>query len=199
MTDKELKNIAPLLYQLKKMGSGFSVPKNYFETVETTIGFDIFSANKEQVFKTPENYFETIEDSVLNHIHKTDAAFSIPEGYFDTIEDNVLEKINKEHKVISLKNRIVKQFIPFIAAASLLLFISLQFFNTHDTDLFASLETSEIENWIENDELGLNSYEIASLYDDIDIENLDINSLYDDDEMLNYLNEVDVESLILTN
>ncbi|MFT7499288.1 MAG: hypothetical protein ACI8QP_001891 [Porticoccaceae bacterium] len=26
-----------------------------------------------------------------------------------------------------------------------------------------------------------------------------MNSLYDDDEMLNYLNEVDVESLILTN
>ena len=199
MTDKELKNIAPILFQLKKMGSGFSVPKNYFETVETTIVFEVFNSNKENSFKTPENYFESIEDTVINSIHETDTAFSIPEGYFNTIEDTVLDKIHSEPKTISLKSRIVKQFIPFIAAASLLLFISLQFFNTQDSDLFASLETTEIEYWIESDELGLNSYEIASIYEDEDIENLDINSLYEDDEMLNYLNDIDVETLILTN
>ena len=199
MIDKELKNIAPSLYQLKKLGTGFSVPKSYFETVETTIAFDIFNTNKEKVFKIPDNYFKSVEGNVLNKIQEIDAEFSIPEGYFDTIEDAVLEKINSEPKVISIKSRIIKQFIPFIAAASLLLFISLQFFNTPDTDLFSSLETTEIENWIENNNLGLNSYEIASIYEDIDIENLDINSLYDDDEMLNYLNDINVESLILTN
>jgi hypothetical protein len=199
MTDKELKNIAPILYQLKKMGSGFSVPKSYFDAVETTITFDVFNTNKEHSFKTPENYFESVEDSVLKNIHEADAVFSIPKGYFDTIEGKVLDKIHSEVKVISLKNRVIKHFVPLVAAASLALFISLQFFNTQETDLFTSLETTEIESWIENDELGLNSYEIASIYEDIDIENLDINSLYEDDEMINYLNDIDVESLILTN
>lgn len=200
MTTKEFKNIAPNLYQLKKLGCGFSVPNDYFNKVETTTTFDLLNPNKGQVFNTPENYFDTIEDSIFEKIQKNETEFSIPKDYFDTIEEKVFSKIHNQPKVINLKTRILKQMLPIAAAASILLFFSLQFLNTKavETDIFTTLETSEIENWIANNELDLYTYDIASIYEDKDFENLEISSLYEDDEMLNYLNDVDVESLLLS-
>lgn len=170
MNNKKLKNIAPKLSKLKKLGSGFDVPKGYFQTVE---------------------------NAVLKNINKP--TFSVPEGYFDTVEDAVLEEINSETKVISFKRRFAEKFIYIAVAASILLFVTLQIFNSDEKDLFADVQISEIENWIENGDLELSSYEIAAVYEDIDLGTLDFSNLYSDDDLMDYLNEMDIESIILTN
>lgn len=206
MTTEELKNIAPKLYELQELKSGYTTPKNYFETVEDAI-FSILITSEltnKTAFKTPENYFSTIETRVFKSIksEEKESVFEIPKEYFDTFEDRVFEKLQSKTKVIDFKTQFSKTIVPVLAAASLLLFITLQIFNgTKNTteDLFAKIEISEMENWIENGELVLNSYEITSIYEDLTIENINTNSLYDDDDMLNYLNEIDVESLILIN
>ncbi len=170
MNNKELKNIAPKLSELKKLGSGFGTPKGYFETVENAV-------------------FENLQESV----------FSVPQGYFDTVEDAVFEKINDETRVISFKRRFAKRIIPIAVAASLLLFVTLQIFNPNKKDIFAQIEISEIENWIENGDLELSPYEIAAAYEDIDLEILDFSNTYNDDDLINYFNGMDIESIILTN
>lgn len=172
MTPKELKNIAPKLSELKSMKTGFEVPNGYFES---------------------------LEDRVLSKI-KSEVINDIPEGYFDTIEDRVFEKIkNEEPKVISLKSRFVKVAAPLAIAASILLLITLQLFNTNQKDVFANLETSEIETWINNGDLDLETFEITSVYNDADFENIELYDSYSDNDLLEYLDDIDLESLILTN
>ncbi len=169
MTQEELKNIAPKLSELKSMKTGF---------------------------KIPDGYFDLLEDKVMSKLITND----IPKGYFDTIEDLVFEKIkNEEPKVISLKNRFVKIAAPLAIAASILLLITLQFFNTTQKDLFANLETSEIEAWINNGDLDLSTFEITTVYSDANFENLELYVSYTDDDFIEYLDDIDLESLILTN
>lgn len=174
MTQEELKNIAPKLFELKSLKTGFEVPKEYFESFENKL---ILKIN-----------FERKDTN------------DIPEGYFDTIEDRVFEKIiNEEPKVINIKKRIVKIATPLAIAASILLLITLQIFNKNHEDLFANLETSEIETWINNGDLDLSTFEIASVYSDANFENLELYDTYSDDDLIKYLDDIDIESLLLTN
>ena len=168
MKNNELEHIAPKLAELKKRGTGFVVPKGYFELLNFKLEEQIFNKN------------------------------SIPDGYFDTLEDQVFDRLNSETKVVNFKSIFVKRVIPYTVAASLLLFVSLQFFNKKATDSFANIEISEIEEWIDYGEIELNSYEIASVYEDEDFENLEINQ-FSDSDLIDYLDDIDIESLMLTN
>lgn len=172
MTTEELKNIAPKLSELKSMKTGFEVPHDYFES---------------------------IEERVISKL-KTEDINDIPESYFETIEDRVFEKIkNEAPKVISLKSRFTKIVTPIAIAASILLLITLQLFNSSQEDVFANLDTSEIETWINNGDLDLDTYEITSVYSDVNFDDIELYDDYTDDELLNYLDNIDLESLILTN
>ncbi len=206
MTQEDFKNIAPKLYELQQHNSGLSVPKNYFETVENAV-FSRLSEDKlvkKIPFKTPKNYFFTIEDRVFDNLKskKRENAYAIPKDYFDTVEDNVFKKLQTETKVIDFKTRFIKTLLPItVAAATLLLFFTLQLLNNSNdnTDLFAKMEISEIENWIENGNFEINSYQIASVYEDADFEDIELNQQYNDDNLMDYLNDIDVESIILAN
>ncbi len=203
MKAEELKHITPKLNELKKLGSGFKVPNTYFESIEHVVFLKkhIDNLERESPFEVPKDYFKTVEDKVIHTIKSNNQEnnFSIPENYFETLEDSVFEKIRREPKIRRLKNRFVKTFIP-LAAASLLLFVTFQLFNnTSSTDLLANLEVSEIENWIDNGDLELDSYEIAAIYENVDFEELEINQQYNDEHLIKYLNDIDIESLYLTN
>lgn len=174
MTPQELKNIAAKLSELKSMKTGFEIPQGYFESIE------------EKVISKID--FENV------------ASNDIPQGYFDTIEDRVFDKLkNEEPKVISIKGRFIKIAAPLAIAASILLLITLQIFNTKQEDVFSSLKTSDIETWIENGDLELSTYEIAAVYDDANFENIEFYNDYTEDDLLNYLDDIDLESLLLTN
>lgn len=199
MTPKELKNSAPKLYELQKLNHGFDIPKGYFETVEKTVPSSLFldSLDNQNAFITPENYLDSVESTVIGQIENQNA--SIPESYFSTIEDTVFKKIQNKPKVISIKGNLVRKFTPFAVAASILLILTLQFFNTTTTDHFSSIDSLEIEQWIDTGEINVEAYEIASIYNTINIESITFDSKYQDDELLDYLNEIDIESIILTN
>lgn len=173
MTNKEFKHIAPELSKLKKIDNGFNVPKNYFEGIELRI----------------EKKLDLNGES----------SFSTPKGYFDSIEDQVFDKINNTSKVIQLKDRITKVAIPLLAASLLLIFTLKSVNSDPSSDVFAKINDVEIENWIENGELELSTYEIAALYSDSNFDELELENEFNDDELIDYLEDIDVESLILTN
>ncbi len=177
----ELQNSIDFINKKTNDKSGFSVPSNYFETIEDSFTLKLKEENivKENGFKTPDSYFDELENKILEQVTST----------------------KKETKVISLKQRMLK-LIPMAAAASVILFIGLNsfIFDKTDTLNFENLAENELENWI-IDNINLindNDFEIA--YNDIDFDESEFvpNSI-SSDELENYLSNQDNISIILEN
>lgn len=186
------------LEHIKK--SGFETPKEYFETIEDAVFTKIASDKfpKKEGFEYPVSYFDAIEDVVFKKLNidkkQKETGFKIPENYLKTIEDNVLKTVNsnkKEPKVIDFKSVFLKRIIPFAAAASLLVFIYLNYNQSSDTHL-DQLAATEIEQWIDDELITFDTYEITEVFDDVEFEN---QPTFEDDEILDYLNGTDIESL----
>lgn len=198
MKESEFKNSAPTLLSLKNRKPGFVVPSNYFDAVDDSIEIAILQSNFDNgtSFSIPKTYFENIEDNVIHKISKENN--TLPTDYFDTIENQVFEKLANGTKVIALNQRRNKLYGSIAIAASLALLFTLQIFTSTTNLDITSLSSAEIENWISDGEMDLNTYEVATLYDDFDSDNYDIYNSYDEDDILNYLEDVNLESLILT-
>lgn len=198
MKKKEFKDIAPVLYELKGLGNGFSTPDGYLDSIDSELQVisTLSKFDKTNSFKTPELYFSYIEDAIFNSINTDNQ--TIPDGYFDTLENKVFEKLNKESKVVELNTKKRNWIAGIAIAASLALLFTLQLVTSQNNSDFSSLNSSEIENWITEGEMDLNSYEVATLYDDLNPDNYDIYDSYNEDDLLDYLENVNIESLILT-
>jgi len=190
------------LEHIKK--SGFKTPKDYFETFEDSVFTKMASEKfpKKEGFQSPEGYFDSIDNKVLEKLRlekeKKVTGYKIPEKYLETVEDNVLKTIRneqKEPKVIDFKSVLLKRLIPIAAAASLLLFIFINYNQTTDANL-EKLASAEIEQWIDDDLITFDTYEITEVFDDVELESQPI---FEDEELIDYLNGTDIESLILEN
>ncbi len=188
---------------IKQKGSGFKVPKGYLDAVEDAVISELKTETfpDKDGFITPKGYFDSFEDNLFNKLGKEfikTESFDIPKDYFDTLEDRVFDRINKERhkepKVISLNNRLKKVVLPLAIAASLVFIFVINYNRTTSLDVVAE---TEIEEWIEDDLISLDSYEIAEVFNDVDLTE---NDTFDEDtELLDYLNGTDVESMILEN
>lgn len=188
---------------LKKLGTGFKAPEGYFESMEDQV---LSKLNTKELptktgYEVPPSYFDSIEEKVLSKIKQTTAQkqlnSDIPSDYFSTIEDRVLERIKNEDavepKVIDFRKRFVKVFIPVAIAASFLLILVL---NLNDTPNYSieDLASSEVESWIENDLISIDSDQIAEVFNDT---NLYEEFSEEDENVLEYLNGMDIESELL--
>ncbi len=200
------------LKHIKPTENSFKVPKGYFDTVEGAV-FAKLSAEKlseKEGFSTPDSYFDSVEDNVLEKIKKGESlqstlpankqtGFSIPENYLNTIEDTVTAKLNddtKQVKVIDFRTVLLKRIVPFASAAAVLLLIYINY-NTKKIS-FDNVASTDIEQWIENDLITFDTYEIAEVYNDIELEN-SILFEGDENELIEYLDGTDIESLLLEN
>lgn len=187
------------LEHIKK--SGFTTPKGYFNTLEYAI-FDKMASEKfpkKEGFKSLEGYLDSIEDKVFEKLNlekdKKEAGFKIPENYLETVEDNVFTTINNGPKVIDFTRIFLKRLIPIAAAASLLLFIFINNNQTTDVNL-DQLASTEIEQWIDDDLITFNTFEITDIFDDVELENV---AIFKEEEIENYLIGTDIEDLIEEN
>ncbi len=138
--------------------------------------------NKSNSFKTPDGYFDNLTDKLMSQIsiEKTVAkneGFKVPDGYFDTLNNSIQQKLQEEEpKVIELKS--YKKYYYSVAsiAAVAILFIAITFKtnNTNSTLSFDDIASADIENYLDNNDLELSSYEIAEL---IPIDELEINDI----------------------
>ena len=163
--NKKLKHIIDFLNQKVGKNTGFSTPDNYFQEVEenlSSISF-ITSLPKEKTFTTPDNYFVSVNDSIL---------------------EKLAPKKNKDVKIISLKERFL-QYIPMAAAASVLLFIGINYFSTQKTT-FDDITITDIESWFENGYGETYTEELATAINTSDIED-DLFASISDESLENYL------------
>lgn len=156
MSNDEIKNSTPFLDQLKKKKSGFSIPEDYFENVESSI---LLNTKKlewtSNPFKVPQNYFEEIDSKVLNQI------------------------IDKKSNPIITLNRF---WIPVSIAAMLILNIGIFTFQKQEQ----SIEMAEMENWLEDGTVDLNTYEIASVYEE-ELDEIVLTDFIETEEIEDYL------------
>ena len=118
-------------------------------------------------FKVPNDYFENLETQVLRTIDlnsKVEAAgFKVPENYFSSVEDRVIKNLRppSETKVISLWNWKTVVSISAIAASLVLMFNVV--LNKPEADSFKSLETNSIASYLSEEDFS--TYELASILD----------------------------------
>jgi hypothetical protein len=153
---------------------------------------------KENSFSVPKNYFNDLEKRFSNFLIEDKISnkkvFLTPNSYFDTLEDKIIPKVTlkeKNIKIISLKQRIYK-VIPFGIAASILLFISVNYFNNFNTEVsFDNLALSDIETWILDNSSEITSQDIVTF---IPTENINTNVFE-----FTTLNDKDIEDYIIYN
>jgi hypothetical protein len=152
-------------------------------------------------FTIPKGYFVSLESKVLSKV-----SLDIPTDYFDNLENKVFKRIEKEVKypvkVISLRQKIIRRYAPLLAAASVVLFIGLNFYNNSNTLSFDSLDSTAINNWLEDANYNTSdSYVLGELLDADDISSLTASntSTLNDVQLLDYLDNTDIDNLILNN
>ncbi|MET2984275.1 hypothetical protein [Aureibaculum conchae] len=188
------------LEHIKK--SGFTTPKGYFNTLEDAVFDEMASEkfSKKDGFESPKGYFSTLEDNVFKKLKleedKKETGYKIPENYLETVEDKVFTTINDKPKVIDFKTILLKRLIPIAAAASLLLFIFINYNQTTDDVNLDQLASTEIEQWIDDDLITFDTHEITEVFNDIELESQPI---FEEEDLEDYLNGTDIESLILEN
>lgn len=136
MSNDEIKNNTPFLDQLKKKKSAFSIPEDYFENIESSISLN---TKKSEWASNP---------------------IKVPQNYFKEFDSKVLNQIkDKKSNPIFTLNRF---WIPVSIAALLILNIGIFTFQKQEQ----SIEMADIENWLEDGTVDLNTYEIASVYEE---------------------------------
>ncbi|MGI9530441.1 hypothetical protein [Lutimonas sp.] len=187
--DKRNKNID----KTKKSNSpDFKVPDGYFENFESRLFEKISNTDTDKKTTHLKNIsiFRNEGSSGLKKEH----GFKVPEGYFENTDLN----FNKEDpKTYSPKVRKLR-LISLSIAASILLFFGIKYFNSGETSLYpdqVTLQNDEIADWVADDLVYFDTYEIAEAFDDIELEQ----NIYAEDAVNYYLDFVDIESLILEN
>jgi len=165
--------------------------------------------NKKTGFNTPKDYFNSFEERLFERMNTEDlipkdTGFKAPDAYFDTLEDTLSQQLfdtEKETKVIPLQpKRTYLRYLSYAAAACVVLLIAMNVINTSSEALSINdMATTEINEFIENDLIALNNYDMMTVYEE---ENIEVNALFEVDlnetETIDYLeNRADPYDLLL--
>lgn len=208
MKKNELKDIAPNLSALKLKSEPFILPDRALNEVEISVLAELLESKLksktgiQNPFIVNKNYFDNFEDSILESIknqhHKS--TLKVPENYFKNFEQKVLSKLkntteNKEVKVISLRSKFIRTSATIAVAASLALFF---IFNQQQNDnlTFDSLALSEIEEWIDQDKLDLDAYQIAAVYTETKLQPNILNASINEDDLEEFLKYENINELL---
>ncbi len=156
--------------------------------------------NHDNKFKTPEGYFESFNERLMARLADEEASqsssipkndgFAVPDGYFENVYSSVQKRMDgKGTKVIALKS--YRAFYYAAAAIAALFVLSLAWNWSNPTQLgFEDLASTDITAYLENNDLGLSSYEIAEIVDLEEVTILDIvENQLEEDVILDYLDE----------
>lgn len=146
-------------------------------------------------FKTPEGYFDSFTDNLMTKLSAEETiapnkdGFKVPEGYFESLYQEIESKLKvEEPKVIQLNPYKKYYFAVASIAAVLLLYFGINFNSTPGLT-FDDIANSDIENYFDNNDLDLSSFEIAEVIpvDELEINDI-INNHLNDANVVDYLN-----------
>ena len=160
------------LFDKDPIGTGFSAPKGYFDTIE-----DVFSMKLQE-----ENF-------------PKGNAYRVPEGYFNRLEDTILSKVDlpKKGKVISLRKRLI-QWVPTAAAASILFFIGINYIAKNaDEYIFTD---DELTVWFESNVTSITNDDLSVAFGDIEFNQSSLlEDTFESDDIEEYLTTEDTSLL----
>ncbi|WP_432671023.1 hypothetical protein [Flavobacterium sp. SM2513] len=111
---------------------------------------------------------------------KITSGFTTPENYFDTLSNTVLEKTKQQPKqetrVLSL-NRVI-----YIAAAILVLALSVPFFQSNSNVTLEQIDTNSIENYLSY-QTNISQYELINSIELEDLDAMNINLALEDESV----------------
>ena len=157
--------------------------------------------NHDTNFKTPEGYFDQFNERLFarmqadegepntDFLPKTDG-FGIPEGYFESVHPNIAKRLKKNTKVIPLFGQ-KRMLYAAAAAIAVLCVLGLTWrLNQKEVIDFEDLASMDIETYLNENELGLSTYEIAEVMDmdEITLDDFTENTI-EEETLLEYLDE----------
>lgn len=151
----------------------------------------------------PHGYFENFEDSVMLRVMEDsfpkNTGFKTPDGYFDGIEDRLTENVitREETKVISIFRNTRLLYVAGVAACVVLI---VALFNGFGSELsIEDISVANIEEYINEGGMDIDSYDVFALLNDEEISELHINTeLFSEESLENYLIEnIDETSLLI--
>ncbi|MCE2611824.1 hypothetical protein LVD13_02490 [Flavobacteriaceae bacterium D16] len=157
---------------------------------------------KKEGFKVPDGYFEGLNKRLMDRLDQEnldlpgDDGFAVPEGYFDSLQDKLSSRIgaSQENKVIRLNPWKKYYLVAASIAALVVIVIGFRLGQTEEFT-FSDLASAELETYLEENDLGLTSYEIAEV---LPIEEIEVNDILDnelnEENIIDYLDE-NVEDL----
>ncbi len=149
-------------------------------------------------FKTPEDYFEGFTDKLITKlseeltIEKKTDGFTIPDAYFDSLYQNIQNKLHTPDPKVFRINTFKKYYYVSAVAAVVLLFIGITL--TNKTKItFDDIAISDIENYFDDNDLDMSTYELAQMLpiDELEIKDIIDNQL-NDENIIDYIdNSID--------
>lgn len=151
-------------------------------------------------FKTPENYFEEFSDTLFTKMAEDslpeETGFKVPDTYFSNLEDSILSSVETTTPKRKSKIRYLST-ISSIAAA-MLLYFGIAKYNQSNIVTFDSITITDVQSYIEDGNMSVDSYTLASINEDFNLNELMEDSL-SDEEINNYLNTIQPELLLIDN
>ena len=180
-----------ILHKSGSNSTGFTIPEGYFDKVENSLSQKFLSNEMSDKTKSL-NHLHIIKPNELR-INRKETGFEVPENYFEQFETefhNTIEAKTASGKVLRLR------LISMSVAASILLFFGIQFMNKGQQNAsLVVVQNEEIANWIAEDLVTFDTYDIAEAFSDVELEE----TLYADEAVYDYLDFIDIESLIIEN
>jgi hypothetical protein len=148
-------------------------------------------------FKVPKSYFDTFENSLFEKLSENttlpkDEGFRIPKNYFENMDESLFQKLNtpKDVKIITL-SRYKKLYYTIAAvAAAFLIFFSIKNTILSPGITINTVASADIERYINNGYLTLNSYDLAEIFAEDDFSDLTMaTTKIEDDILIDYLSE----------
>lgn len=204
MKKQKLHTIAPILCGIARGNACFKIPDNYFASLEEKV-IDKMKTKKIKIkrapsYEIPSTYFENIENIVLSKLKaeslQNNSEEQIPKNYFAGIEDKVMHKIKASRKVISLK-KALKFVAPLAIAASLLLIFTLR--SNSKTISFESFGANEIEYLIDEGFIDIDLESLTLNISDAELATIEFIPNLSEEEVLNYLVDENIETIIFDN
>jgi len=148
-------------------------------------------------FKVPEGYFENFKDKLSERLAVDDVdkkeGFTVPDGYFEDLNKKIQTNLeDTPSKVIRLFPKRHYYMVAAAIAAIVVMVLGWQWNNSTNLSIDNLAET-DIENYFEDHEFGLSSYELAEV---LPIENVEVSDILDtpinENLIIDYLdNEID--------
>jgi hypothetical protein len=155
------------------------------------------ASDKNNPFKTPDSYFDKFSDILSKRLREENIeipkedGFILPEGYLEDLHSNIQKKLEyKENKVVPL-NPYKTYYLIAASIAALVLFVFGLNWNTgQEIPSWDDIANTDIENYFDNNYVGLTSLEIAEVMSIEDLEITDfLNSELSEEHIVDYLND----------